>query len=195
MLQYCALRFDQPRLCFPLSRLVHLIVFSSDPSNIIDCRYSLKALKYGHQHHSSYSNRGWHSPPQYHLHCANFSCLQISPEKTSIQGIHSPPTYTEPLNSFNPQQDTAFGLANGCLPMGTSLPSRWPFALDILKKQYDALPSQRLLAFQSQYFDQIGLNMKFGLFGQESYLTIDPKNIEAILCTHFEGSSLSTLAR
>jgi len=71
--------------------------------------------------------------------------------------------------------------------METTLPSDWPFALDILKKQYDALPSQRVLAFQSQYFDEIGPNMRLGLFGQEGYMTTDPKNIESILSTRFEG--------
>lgn len=71
--------------------------------------------------------------------------------------------------------------------METTLPYSWPFALDVLKKQYDAIPSQRLLAFQSQYFDKIGPNMRLGLFGQDGYMTTDPKNIEAILSTYFEG--------
>ncbi|TVY55045.1 hypothetical protein LCER1_G005345 [Lachnellula cervina] len=77
---------------------------------------------------------------------------------------------------------------HGCMRMETALPYRWPFALDILKKQYDALPSQRLLAFQSQYFDKIGPNVRLGLFGQEGYMTTDPKNMEAILSTHSEGT-------
>lgn len=77
--------------------------------------------------------------------------------------------------------------------METALPYRWPFALDVLKKQYDALPSQRLLTFQSQYFDEIGPNMRLGLFGQDGYMTIDPKNIETILSTHFEGMYFTCL--
>ena len=64
---------------------------------------------------------------------------------------------------------------------------KWPFALDVLKWQYDVLPSQRLVAFQSQYFDKLGANMQLMLFGQVGYLTADPKNIEAILSTHFDG--------
>jgi hypothetical protein len=75
------------------------------------------------------------------------------------------------------------------MPMETKLPYDWPFALDVLKKQYDALLSQRLLAFQTQYFNQIGPNMKLGLFGQEGYLTTDPKNIESILSTRFDGTT------
>jgi hypothetical protein len=75
--------------------------------------------------------------------------------------------------------------------METMMPYKWPFALDVLKRQYDALPSQRLLAFQSQFFDRLGPNMKIMLFGQAGYMTMDPRNIEAILSTRFEGSSPS----
>lgn len=76
--------------------------------------------------------------------------------------------------------------------MESRLPYKWHFALDILKRQYDALPSQRLLAFQSHYFDKVGQNMTFDLFGKTGYMTTDPKtNIDAILCTHFEGLTSS----
>ncbi|CZR65420.1 related to cytochrome P450 CYP4/CYP19/CYP26 subfamilies [Phialocephala subalpina] len=90
------------------------------------------------------------------------------------------------------EADKAFGEKHGCMTMETTLPYHWPFALDILKKQYDAIPSQRLLAFQSQYFDKIGPNMRLGLFGQEGYMTTDPKNVEAILSTHFEDWCLGS---
>ncbi len=85
--------------------------------------------------------------------------------------------------------DQAIGAQHGCLPVETVLPYKWPFALDILKRQYDALPSKRLLAFQSQYIDKYGPNVKIMLFGAEGYLTTDPMNVEAILSTHFEGTS------
>ena len=74
--------------------------------------------------------------------------------------------------------------------METKLPYKWPLALDILKRQYDALPSQKLLAFQAQFFDTIGKNMELKLFGNVGYLSIDPKNIEAVLSTRFEGMQL-----
>ena len=74
------------------------------------------------------------------------------------------------------------------MPMETAFPYKWPFALDLLKKQYGTIPSQRLLAFQSQYFDEIEPNMRLGLFGQEGYMTTDPKNVGAILSTNFEGN-------
>lgn len=72
--------------------------------------------------------------------------------------------------------------------METWIPYKWPLALDILKRQYDALPDQRILLFQSQFFDKIGPNMTFKLLGSQGYLTADPKNVESILSTKFEGS-------
>ncbi|KAI9767401.1 MAG: hypothetical protein M1839_004505 [Geoglossum umbratile] len=71
--------------------------------------------------------------------------------------------------------------------METKLPYKWPFAPDILKRQYDALPPQHLLAFQSQFFDKMGPNMELRLFGNVGYMTTDPKNIEALLSTRFDG--------
>ena len=71
--------------------------------------------------------------------------------------------------------------------MEITLPNKWPLALDILKKQYDQIPNQRMLAFQAQYIDKCGPNMKLHLFGDTGYLTTDPKNIEFILSTGFEG--------
>ncbi|KAL2699682.1 hypothetical protein AAEP93_009657 [Penicillium crustosum] len=76
--------------------------------------------------------------------------------------------------------------------METWIPYKWPLALDILKRQYDALPDQRLLLFQSQYFDKIGPNMTFKLFGNQGYLTADPKNVESILSTNFEDWCLGS---
>ncbi|KAJ5752808.1 Cytochrome P450 E-class CYP52 [Penicillium odoratum] len=76
--------------------------------------------------------------------------------------------------------------------METWLPAKWPWALDILKRQYDALPDQRILMFQSQYFDRIGPNMTFKLFGKQGYLTADPKNVESILSTKFEDWCLGS---
>ncbi|KAH8821917.1 cytochrome P450 [Xylogone sp. PMI_703] len=82
-------------------------------------------------------------------------------------------------------RDKAFGAAHGCLPMETWIPYKWPLGLDILKKQYDALPDQRLLLFQCQFFDKLGPNMTMRLFGSQGYLTADPKNVEAMLQTNF----------
>lgn len=70
--------------------------------------------------------------------------------------------------------------------METKLPYKWPLALDILKRQYDALPSQRLLAFQTQFIEKMP-NMELRLFGQVGYLVTDPRIVESMLSTRFEG--------
>ncbi|KAJ5737456.1 uncharacterized protein N7483_002581 [Penicillium malachiteum] len=88
--------------------------------------------------------------------------------------------------------DKDLGIKHGCLPMETWIPYNWPWALDILKRQYDVLPDQRILMFQSQYFDKIGPNMTFKLFGKQGYLTADPKNVESILSTNFEDWCLGS---
>ncbi|KAJ5522873.1 Cytochrome P450 E-class CYP52 [Penicillium frequentans] len=92
-------------------------------------------------------------------------------------------------------RDKSFGDAHGCLPMKTWIPYRWPLGLDILKRQYDALPEQRLLLFQSQYFEKLGPNMTFNIFGKQGYITADPENIKSILSTHFEDWCLGSRRR
>ncbi|KAL8716873.1 MAG: hypothetical protein Q9225_005833 [Loekoesia sp. 1 TL-2023] len=85
--------------------------------------------------------------------------------------------------------DRKFGESHGCLPMENVLPYKWPLALDILKRQYDVLPSQRLLASYSKDIDKMP-NMEIHLFGQVGYLTTDPRNLESILSTRFEDWGL-----
>jgi hypothetical protein len=58
--------------------------------------------------------------------------------------------------------------------------------LDILKRQHDALPDQRLLTFQSPYIE-IMPNMKLHLSESVGYIHYRLKNVEAILHTNFEG--------
>ena len=66
-------------------------------------------------------------------------------------------------------------------------PYKWPFALDLLYRQYQVNKTQRLLAFQTQFFDKLGPTIEFRLFGDVGFFTFDPKNVEAILSTNFEG--------
>jgi hypothetical protein len=72
------------------------------------------------------------------------------------------------------------------------LPYRWPLALDVFKRQYDALMAGNLLAFQAEYFDQtqVGQTFEVKLLGRVGYFTTDPQNLEAILSTNFEGKIL-----
>lgn len=74
--------------------------------------------------------------------------------------------------------------------MKKKLPYKWPLAIDILKRQYDALVSGSLLAFQADYFHEMKVDQTFqvNLLGNVGYSTRDPQNIEAIVSTNFEGT-------
>jgi hypothetical protein len=87
------------------------------------------------------------------------------------------------------QTDMIFGEQHGCLPIEKKLPYKWPLALDVFKRQYDAAVSGNLLAFQSEYFEEtnVGQTFQVKLLGRVGYFTTDPKNIEAIVSTNFEG--------
>lgn len=102
-----------------------------------------------------------------------------------IVSLHTP-SFVHKAN--NAENDKAFGDKHACMPMETWIPYKWPLALDILKRQYDALAKHRLLSFQTEYFDRLGPNMTFRLLGSQGYFTADPKNVESILSTNFEGS-------
>ena len=85
------------------------------------------------------------------------------------------------------QEEDAFAKANGCLPVKSRLQNKLPLGLDVLKKQYDALPSQKLLAFQSQFFNKLDATFSIHLFGGTGYTTTDPRNVEALTVTRFQG--------
>ena len=82
-----------------------------------------------------------------------------------------------------------FGRRHGCLPIEKKLPYKWPLALDIFKRQYDAAKAGKLMAFQADYFEEtkVGQTFQVKLLGTVGYFTTDPKNIEAIVSTNFEG--------
>ena len=78
------------------------------------------------------------------------------------------------------------------MPLKKHLPYKWPLALDVFKRQYDALMAGNLLAFQAEYFDKtkVGQTFEVKLLGRVGYFTTDPQNLEAILSTNFEGKIL-----
>ncbi|KAK9421291.1 putative N-alkane-inducible cytochrome P450 [Seiridium unicorne] len=78
----------------------------------------------------------------------------------------------------------------GCQPCMTTVPHKWPFALDVLKKQYDALPKQRLLEFQTPYVTAAGTT-RVTVLG-DGFIITDPVNLSAILDTNFEDFSLGS---
>ena len=90
------------------------------------------------------------------------------------------------------QADIVFGERHGCMPIQKRLPYKWPLALDVFKRQYDALVAGNVLDFQAEYFDKtkVGQTFEVKLLGRIGYFTTDPKNLEAILSTNFEGKML-----
>ncbi|KAL4971288.1 n-alkane-inducible cytochrome P450 [Aspergillus desertorum] len=101
------------------------------------------------------------------------------------------------LHKQKRHQDEAkklFGQQHGCQPIQSKLPFKWPLAIDIFKKQYDALLRGNLLDYQAEYFKQVqvGQTFEIKLLGRVGYFTMDPRNLEAMLQTHFEDWELGT---
>ena len=71
--------------------------------------------------------------------------------------------------------------------MRSFFPYKWPLALDLLYRQYQVNKTKRLLAFQTPFFDDLGPSIEWRLIGDVGFLTFDPRNVEAILSTNFEG--------
>lgn len=72
----------------------------------------------------------------------------------------------------------------------STVPYKWPFALDVLKKQYDALPKQQLLEFQTPYVTAAG-TIRVTVLG-DGFIVTDPVNLNAILDTNFDDFSLGS---
>ncbi|KXH68734.1 glycosyl hydrolase family 3 [Colletotrichum salicis] len=88
------------------------------------------------------------------------------------------------------REEEAISAKYGCKPVQATLPYKWPFALDLLKHQYDSLPSGRLLEFQTRYMN-IAPTLRIDILG-EGYIITDPVNIETILSTRFEDFGLGS---
>ncbi|KAJ8122697.1 hypothetical protein ONZ43_g1169 [Nemania bipapillata] len=69
------------------------------------------------------------------------------------------------------------------------VPYRWPFALDLLKVQFEAFYSGHTLEALTDYIT-IAKTVRLELWGVTGYITTDPENIEAILSTRFEDFGL-----
>ncbi|KAI4260209.1 MAG: hypothetical protein L6R42_004163 [Xanthoria sp. 1 TBL-2021] len=88
--------------------------------------------------------------------------------------------------------DASFAAQHGCKPTRSVFPYKWPFALDLLYRQYQVNKTKKLLAFQSSFFDRLGSTMEFHLFGDVGFHTFDPNNLESILATNFEDYVLGS---
>lgn len=85
-----------------------------------------------------------------------------------------------------------FSEEHQCMPPKRRLPYKWPLALDVFWRQYDALMAGNILAFQAEYFNkkQVGHTFEPKLLGRVGYFTTDPQNLEAMLSTNFQGELL-----
>ncbi|KAL2831937.1 n-alkane-inducible cytochrome P450 [Aspergillus pseudoustus] len=90
------------------------------------------------------------------------------------------------------EADKLFGQQHGCQPIKSKLPYKWPLALDIFKKQYEALMRGNLLAYQAEYFEHSRVRYTFEvkLLGRIGYFTMDPRNLEVMLQSRFDDWEL-----
>ena len=82
------------------------------------------------------------------------------------------------------KEESEFAQRNGCQPVLATLPYKWPFALDLLKHRYDALPGGQLLDFQTKYLMTCP-TIRINIVG-EGYILTEPANIEAVLNSRFD---------
>lgn len=71
------------------------------------------------------------------------------------------------------------------------MPYKWPFALDLLKIQFQAYLSGHSLEALTPYITIAG-TIRLELWGVTGYITTDPRNIETILSTRFEDYGMGT---
>ncbi|KAI4086117.1 MAG: hypothetical protein LQ344_007830 [Seirophora lacunosa] len=68
----------------------------------------------------------------------------------------------------------------------TKLPYKWPLALDIVRRGFQAHWNKRLLGLFADLYDGLGPNIEQTLLGNTGLVTLDPENIETMLSTRFE---------
>lgn len=87
-----------------------------------------------------------------------------------------------------------FAEKHGCQPAKSRLPYKWPLAIDVLKNGFAAAQEKKLVAFITDYVEDMNSTAEICLLGGEGLVTFEPKNIEALLSTQFEGMrNVSTL--
>ena len=81
-----------------------------------------------------------------------------------------------------------FGNQHGCQPITEQIPAKWPLGIDVLRAQLAAIADNRLFAYQQPFIDSLRPTFMIKMLGATGYTTIDPKNLEAMLSTRFEGN-------
>ena len=73
-----------------------------------------------------------------------------------------------------------------CLPPPT-LPYKWPLGLDLVLEAFNADRSGEILTFFVSLVERTGINFEQIIFNARGIDTVDPRNIEAVLSTQFQG--------
>lgn len=84
------------------------------------------------------------------------------------------------------QSDREFSVRHGCLPP-KRLRNAWPLGLDRILQIFQADANQRLMALFLFHFRDVGNTLEQVFLGTRAFGTIDPKNLEAMLSTQFNG--------
>ena len=63
---------------------------------------------------------------------------------------------------------------------------KWPFGIDVIKAQFEAIREDRLFAYQQTFVDQLSPTFMMNLLGSWGYVTTDPENVEAVLSSRFD---------
>lgn len=82
---------------------------------------------------------------------------------------------------------------HNCQPLKT-LPYKWPLALDLLYEAYRQAMEGRILRFFSILVGSMPPTFEQKLLGLSGIDTVDPKNIEAVLSTQFNGASTACIS-
>ena len=94
------------------------------------------------------------------------------------------------------QTDGALSIRCGCLPP-PQLPNKWPLGIDWIRELWRSDSEQHLLAFLCSIAD--GYEPRNNLFqyllvGPRAFHVLDPKNLEAVLSTNFQGMHVQDYA-
>lgn len=80
-----------------------------------------------------------------------------------------------------------FGKQHGCQPAMSKIPYNWPLAIDVLKNGFSAAREKKLVSFITNYIRDMHTTAEICILGGRGYVTFEPKNIEALLSSQFEG--------
>lgn len=113
------------------------------------------------------------------------SLIQLLVRSTNLD-IETLVTAKVPHANPCPQTDLAYGIQHGCLPPNRLL-NELPLGVDRLNEIFSADADGRLMALFLYHFRRWGDTLEQVFLGTKAFGTIDPRNLEAILFTQFNG--------